>query len=139
MKVRHQRIGFVIFAAILALILGGFVFKYFQITTEARLCLREGKNIKLALDMLTIECYGEGSTVYDPKEPDGIKDSVRQQVYDITDNQGSVRLLAYDRSKRQVLQMTYEKDSYRVIYQYDEENKDQWKVDYLVNIFDYSD
>ena len=46
------------------LIFGAVVFSYFHITTQGRLALREGKNVKLALEMLDVEYYGRQKSVY---------------------------------------------------------------------------
>lgn len=138
-RIQRKRIQRIIIASITILVFGAMAFTYFHITTEARLSLREGKNVKLALDMLDIEYFGKNKSVYNPNRSDGMESGVEQQVYDIVGQTGEIEILSYDRTERKILYMLYEDDNYRVIYKYDTTNGDQWKVDYLVTIFDYSD
>lgn len=138
-KIRIQRLRTVILIVLLMTVFGVIGFTYFHIATEGRLALRTGRNVKLALDMLSIECYGENRSIYSPNRASGMEDGVEQQIYDIVGQTGETRIISYDRSERRVEKLVYEETKYRVVYEYDETNGDQWRVDYLVTIFDYSD
>lgn len=121
------------------LIFGAVVFLYFHITTQGRLALREGKNVKLALEMLDVEYYGRQKSVYDPEKKNGLAEGLEKRVYGIAAQTGKTEILSYDKKEHKILSMVYEKEHYRVVYQCDESGNDRWKVDYLITIFDYSD
>ena len=70
------------------LIFGAVVFSYFHITTQGRLALREGKNVKLALEMLDVEYYGRQKSVYDPEKKNGLAEGVEKRVYGIAAQTG---------------------------------------------------
>ncbi|MDD6658319.1 MAG: hypothetical protein PUE95_13675 [Lachnospiraceae bacterium] len=138
-KIRQNKIRNVIGIFVLLLFLGTIAFSYFHITTQGRLILREGKNVKLALDMLDVEYYGKQKSVYDSEKRNGLAEGVQKRVYDIVNQTGEFEILSYDRKEHTILCMVYEREHYRVVYQCDEDGKDQWKVDYLITIFDYED
>ncbi len=137
-KIRKHRLNVIIIVILIVFVLGVAAFSYFRIITEGRLILRQGKNVKLALDMMDIEYYRENKSVYNPNSPNGLSSGVEQQLYDIVGQTGEVEVLSYDTAERRILYMIYEEENYRVIYKYDDVNGDQWKVDYLMTIFDYS-
>ena len=138
-KIRRNKIRNMIVIFMLLFILGTIAFSYFHITTQGRLVLREGKNVKLALDMLDVEYYGKQKSVYDAEKRSGLADGVKKRVYDIVNQNGEFEILSYDKKEHTILCMVYEKEHYRVVYQCDENGNDQWKVDYLITIFDYVD
>ena len=138
-KNKKQIIRTVLIIGLIVFVIGIAAFTYFRITTEGRLALRKGKNVKLALDMLDIEFYREKKTVYNPNRPDGLEQGVRERLNDIVGDDGRFNIVSYDRNKRRIEYMIYEEENYRVIYRYDEDDGDIWKVEYIVTIFDYSD
>lgn len=138
-KNKKQIIRTVLIIGLIVFVIGIAAFTYFRITTEGRLALRKGKNVKLALDMLDIEFYREKKTVYNPNRPDGLEQGVRERLNDIVDDDGRFNIVSYDRNKRRIEYMIYEEENYRVIYRYDEDDGDIWKVEYIVTILDYSD
>lgn len=137
-RIQQNKIRIFAIVLILALLSGAAAFTYFFITTEARLALREAKNVKLALDMLNIEYYGIGKSVYDPSKQDGLSANVEKQVAGIVDQTGRIEIRSYDPGEHEILHMIYETDRFRVIYRSDEEG-DGWRVECLATIFDYSD
>ena len=137
-KIRRNKIRNMIVIFALLFILGAIGFSYFHITTQGRLILREGKNVKLALDMLDVEYYAKQKSVYDSEKRNGLTEGVTQRVFDIVNQTGEFEILSYDKKERKILCMVYEKDHYRVKYQCDKDGNDQWKVDYLITIFDYA-
>ena len=137
-KIRRNKIRNMIVIFALLFILGAIGFSYFHITTQGRLILREGKNVKLALDMLVVEYYAKQKSVYDSEKRNGLTEGVTQRVFDIVNQTGEFEILSYDKKERNILCMVYEKDHYRVKYQCDKDGNDQWKVDYLITIFNYA-
>lgn len=138
-KNKKQIIKTVIIVGLIVFVIGIAAFTYFRIATEGRLALRKGKNVKLALDMLDIEFYREKKTVYNPNRPDGLEQGVRERLNNIVGDDGRFNIVSYDSNKRKIEYMIYEEDNYRVIYRYDEDDGDIWKVEYIVTILDYSD
>lgn len=138
-KKRWHKTWNVIAILLLTLAVGAVAFSYFHVTTQARLTCRRGKNVKLALDMLDIELYAEKKTVYDAKKPGGIATGIVDRVYGIVEQEGEIQIFSYDQQKRKITGLLYEEDKYRVIYRYDPEKGDCWRVDYLINLLDYSD
>lgn len=128
----------IIIVAVMVILLGAMIFTYFRIITEARLALKEAKNVKLTLDMLDIEYYRDKKSVYNANRPDGLEQGVDNQVSEIAGQKGRFEILDYDKNERIIRYMIYETADYRVIYRYDKTDGEQWRVDYLVNIFDYS-
>ncbi|MGN1204293.1 MAG: hypothetical protein ACI4SA_04465 [Lachnospiraceae bacterium] len=137
-RIRQNKIRIFVIVIVVALLSGAVAFTYFYVTTEARLALREAKNVKLALDMLNIEYYGLGKSVYDPSKQDGLSANVEKQVADIVDHKGRIEIRSYNPGEHEILYLIYETDRYRVIYRSDAEG-DGWKVEYLTTIFDYTD
>lgn len=136
-KLQRYKVQSVLGICLVLLIAGAFIFTYFHITTQARLTLREAKNVRLALDMLDVEYYGRNSSVYDPEKRDGLNDGVSKRLYDICGQSGKTELLSYDQKNHKTTCMIYETEHYRVFYQQDEAGKDSWKVDYLVMVMKY--
>ena len=105
-KIRRKKIPIFIGLLIVAFLVMGVAFSYFYITTEARLTLREAKNVKLALDMLDIEYYGMGKSVYNPASGDGLSENVEKQVYDIAEQSGRIAIRSYDQMEHKITYMT---------------------------------
>ena len=47
-------------------IIGASVFLWFYIRTNAKLALRDAKNVYMALNTVEIEYYAQGKSIYDP-------------------------------------------------------------------------
>lgn len=134
-KLRHFRNVILVFLAVLLLSVP--VFGYFRIQTGSHLALREAKNIKLAFDMLTVEFYGSGKSIYNSRRPDGLANGVRERVLETTESKGDIRILDYDKSKRTLKSFVYETGHYRVTYTLDDAKAEHWDVDYLWSIDTY--
>ena len=106
-------------------------FLYFKIQTGSHLALREAKNVKLAFELLSVEYYAEGKSVYSPRHRDGIEDEVKERVLETTENKGNIRILSYDKNRRTVMAFVYETDNYQVTYYMDENKAEHWTVKYL--------
>ena len=107
-KIRRNKIRNMIVIFALLFILGAIGFSYFHITTQGRLILREGKNVKLALDMLDVEYYAKQKSVYDSEKRNGLTEGVTQRVFDIVNQTGEFEILSYDKKERNILCMVYE-------------------------------
>jgi hypothetical protein len=98
--------------------------------------LREAKNVKLTMEMLDIEYYGQGSSVYDGDRKNGLKKGVEDEIWNMLEHDGDVVLQSYNKKKRKITGFTYANQHYQVIYNYDDENGDSWQVRYFINIID---
>lgn len=127
--------GLIVF--LLLLVIGVPSFIYFSITTEARIALREAKNINLAFNLNAIEFYGKNAVIYNPKNEDGLADGLGERLKDTTENRGDIRLISYDSENRIVRCFTYETDNIRVTYQLNTDGTNEWIVDYLWTVWDY--
>ena len=134
-KFRRFRNMVLIFLCFMILFIPAFI--YFEIKTGSHLAFREAKNIKLAFDMLSVELYGSGTSIYDAHSQDGLREGIRERVLETTESKGDVRLLSYDKNKRTVESFIYETGHYRVCYELDEEKVAHWKVEYLFTVETY--
>jgi hypothetical protein len=124
-----------ILGAVILLLIGIPVFMAFKMKTEGRLALREAKNVKLAFDMISVEYYGMGITIYDSTSATGLTKGVRERLDDIVGNDFEVAVTAYDKNSHTVTAFDYTNQNYMVRYVYDD--ADTWKVYYKYLIFDY--
>lgn len=127
----------VLLMLLLLLVIGVPTFTYFKVTTDGRFALREAKNVNMAFQMLSIEYYGKDISIYNPYSSNGLNEGVAERLADVTENRGDIRLLSYDRNTRKVHKFTYETDNVRVTYSLREDGTNEWKVDYLWNIWIY--
>lgn len=132
-KIRNFVIIMLIVLAVLAT-----VFFWFHIMTQARMVLHEGKNAKLALDMIGIEYRAANKSVYDSRCRNGIESKAEKRLNDITGQEGYTVIVSYDSEEGRILSMSYEKGRYKAWYSHDE-NGDSWKVEYITTVLDYSD
>jgi hypothetical protein len=134
MKRRIQQIRNIVLIVLVLALVGTPIFAYFRIKSDAHLALREAKNVKLTLEMLDIEYYANGKSVYDSSKQNGLRDGVEKEITKLLENDGSVILQSYSRKKRTVQAFTYTNNHYEVIYYNDKEQGDTWKVHYLIEV-----
>jgi hypothetical protein len=135
LKKVHQ-IKMILLVVLIAAIIGVPAFAYFRIRSEARLALREAKNVKLAITMLDIEYYGQGSCIYDSSQANGLKNGAEEEIWDTLGFQGQIILQSYNKSKRTVNAMVYTNDHYQVTYYNDSQEGDSWEVRYFIKVLD---
>lgn len=136
-RIARIRIRNVVIAVLAAIVIGVPGFLYFSISTQAHTALREAKNIKLATNMLSVEFYGTGQTLYDPSWPEGMNPSVRDRLLEVTQNRGDLRLLGYDSEKREVTAFVYETGHIKVTYARTGDDNERWVVDYIFRYAEY--
>jgi hypothetical protein len=137
-RIRERiRIIKVIGIVVLILIVIGIpAFTYFRITSNAHIALREAKNVKLTIQMLDIEYYGQGSSIYDASRASGLKKSAENEIWQMLEHDGEVVLQSYDYESHTIYAFTYTNDHYQVVYNMDKENGDTWQVRYFVLVID---
>lgn len=136
-KIRRKKVKTAVIVFLCVFLIAAPLFVYFRITTEARIAYREAKNVKLAFDMLEIEYYGRGSSVFDASALNGMSAGVQARLDEILEHDCDVSILSYSRKDRAVTAFIYSSDHYRVLYRYDAEKGDTWDVDYLIRILEY--
>ena len=115
------------------LIIGAAVFFAFRIRTNARLALREAKNIYISLSTTEIEYYAQEKSIYDPTKIDGLSDGVKERVRSIMDPEGTYSLASFDTTKHRIRVMHYRKGNYYITYSGDGD-VNNWEVNYLMPI-----
>lgn len=136
-RIKKRHVIMTVIVLLVVLVISIPVFLYFKFTTESRMALREAKNVKLALNMLDIEYYAKGKTVYNPNNINGLTDGVMQEVSDVLEHDCSLAITSYDKKERKVLGFVYNYEHYQVVYRFDKDKGDTWKVSYILNILDY--
>lgn len=129
-----RKFGKVILIAVICLIVGGAVFLYFKIKTEAHDALREAKNVRMALVSADIEMYGIGKTVFDPFESDGLMEGAKAKAEKIYMPDGVYKVTSYDYDDHEITGMTYRNGHYVVTYMKKGDNT-TWDVNYQLNVY----
>ncbi len=112
-------------------------FRQFKIYSNARLALREAKNIKLSLEMVNTEYYGIGTSIYDDAAEGNIKKGALSHVEKLQGSiNGSVKLTGYDTKNRTITSLEFENEDYIVRYSRNGEN-DIWQVCLIKEILSY--
>ena len=139
METKTERISlwriFKIFIVLLGvLIIGTALFLSFKIRRNAKISLREAKNVYLALNTTDIEYYASGKCIYDPTRPYGLSEGVANEVKRLVDNEGAYRILSYDKATRQITGFCYWNDGYQVNYSNYDGNS-VWEVSYFFRLY----
>ncbi len=135
-KRRKRIIKLAVSIAIIVVLVFVVIFNYFKIMRGGRTAFKEAKNVKLALNMLEIEYYSKGKSVYEPKKKHGLSKESIERINGILENDGVIDIISYDSELRIVTGFTYQIGNYRVTYRY-EDGEDKWDVDYFINLFNY--
>jgi hypothetical protein len=135
-KRRIHQIKIILLVALIVAVVGMPIFAYFKVKSGAHIALREGKNIKLTMQMLDIEYYGKNQCIYDASSRNGLRDGAEEQIQKMLEHDGEVVLHGYDRKERTIRAFTYRNDNYEVIYSYDEDAGDQWQIYYCLKVID---
>lgn len=136
-RLNRRRVIITVIVLLAILLISFPIFMYFKVTTESRLALREAKNVKLTLNMLDVQYYAKDKSVYTANRPNGLTDGVYEAVCENLEHDCDLAITAYDRSSRTVLGFVYTYGHHQVVYRYDAEKGDTWKVSYIIDIFNY--
>lgn len=137
-KYVFKKFKIVLLVVILLLLICIPVFKYFQLTTEARITLREAKNVKLQLQAIDVEYYALGTSVYDASSANGLNSGVLERIRDFMENSCDITIYSYDKKDRAVTGFIYTNGNYQAVYSYDSELGESWKVSYIMNVLEYN-
>ncbi|MBQ9232473.1 MAG: hypothetical protein IJ167_00365 [Lachnospiraceae bacterium] len=135
-RIRRKRIRIAVIIVLAAVALFVVLFNYFRIMHGGRTAFKEAKNVKLALNMLDIEYYAKGKSVFEPGKRHGLSGESIERIREILENDGVIDITSYDNELKIVTGFTYQIGNYKVTYQF-EDGSDKWDVDYLINLFNY--
>jgi hypothetical protein len=127
----------VILIALILLVVGVPAFLAFRLKSEGRFALREAKNVKIAFEMISVEYYGMGLSIYDSESASGLTDGVKTRLEEVVDDDFDVTVTAYNQTTRAVTAFEYTDKNYTVRYVYDDQKGDTWKVYYKYLIYDF--
>lgn len=102
----------------------------FRFTITTNHTLSEAKNAEFALRILATEYYGMDLPIYDPLTPDGLAEGVGQEVAELSGAEGELVLGSWDAARRAPRSFTYTKDKIVVVFNYDEQSGNCWKMYY---------
>ncbi|MBR4341619.1 MAG: hypothetical protein IKP88_02725 [Lachnospiraceae bacterium] len=126
-------IGVILAIAVIAVI----AFRQFNTYSNARLKLREAKNIKISLEMVNTEYYALGLSIYDDTAEGNIRKGAYTHVEKLQGTiEGTVRLTGYDSKNRQITGLEYETEDYIVRYSRDGE-EGKWVVCMIKELLTY--
>ena len=112
-------------------------FKQFKLYSDARIALREAKNIKITLEMADMELYGAGLSIYDETAEGNLRNGAVAFVNKMQGElKGSFKLTGYDSSKHKITGLEYELEKYIVRYSYNEDG-DTWQVFQVKELITY--
>lgn len=115
------------------------VMMYARFTTELRFAFREAKNVKLALEMYDIYAYADNSTIFDSTRKDGMREGLQQDVREYLEiDDCHVTLTSYDKKLHKILGFIYERNSFQVIYEYNDQTGDSYRLNYIFHIKTYN-
>ena len=122
-------IGLILFAL--------FAFRSFRVYSEARLALREAKNIKMTLEVADLEYYSMGVNIYDETAEGNIRKGAYEYVNKIQDNpEGFMKLTGYDSQSRKITGFEYETEKYIVRFSHNADG-DKWQIFQIKELLDY--
>lgn len=133
--IRHILIiaGIIIGAGIILSIL----FIQFKKYSDARLALREAKNIKMNLEMVDKELYAMGLSIYDDTAEGNLNSSALASVIRHQGElEGEIKLTGYNFSERKITGLEYELEKYIIRYEYNSDGE-SWHVCYIKEILKY--
>lgn len=136
---RRGRLKVVLIVLLVLLVFGTPVIIYFRISADGRIALREAKNIKLSFQMISIEYYATGDSIYDNTRASGMGEGVRERIDEILELNGSIKITSYDTGNRMVTGFIYTTGSYQVIYTYDKNTGGSYRVNYIFKLFDFGE
>lgn len=114
-----------------------YAFHQFKIYSNARLKLREAKNVKMSLEILNTEYYAAGISIYDDTAEGNLRKGAKAYVEKIQGElEGEVKLTGYDSKNRIITGLEYETKDYIVRYIRNGE-EDTWTVSLIRELLTY--
>ena len=119
------------------ILLALFAFRSFKVYSDARLVLREAKNIKMTLEVADLEYYSMGVNIYDETAEGNIRKGAYEYVNKIQGNpEGFMKLTGYDSQSRKITGFEYETEKYIVRFSHNADG-DKWQIFQIKELLDY--
>jgi len=127
-------VALIIAAVIIAITI---VFRQFKLYSDARIALREAKNIKISLEVADMELYGAGLSIYDETAEGNLRKGAVVYVNKMQGElQGTFKLTGYDSGRHKITGFEYELEKFIVRYKYNEDG-DTWQVFQIKELLTY--
>ncbi len=110
---------------------------FFKVSTEAHQILREAKNVRVCMRLLSIESYGMGTSIFDPNGKNGFAKGVEEQVAELSKEDGEVTLLDWNEEENLPQEFIYKKGNYTAHYVANGDKFKTWRVFISINVLSY--
>ncbi len=135
---RRLRLYRITAVGLVVLLCGFAAWFYLTASVASRKALREAKDVRMAMKMLAIESYSNGTSLYDPKRPDGLIKGGAERLAQLSEADGQVFLTGWDAKESDALSFRYVKGNYVVIFQNNTEDDDlSWEVYLQLRVTDF--
>lgn len=102
---------------------------YYDNQAQAGVCLREAKNIQLAMKILAVKYYGDDRNVYAPNTQYGMMEDTVNEIIDLSGAVGEITLVSWNSEERIPSKFYYLTNKFLVVYEYDVETKEPaWTI-----------
>ena len=136
---RRLRLYRIMAIGLIVLLMGFAIWFYLTASVASKKVLREAKDLRVAMKMLSIVTYSGGKSIYDPTSPDGMVQGVAEKLRQYSDTDGQLILTGWDKTENDALSFRYSNDNYVVIFQkYGEDSEPSWEVYLQLRVTDFS-
>lgn len=101
---------------ILAALVVGVVVIWSRIGSGARSALSHARDIRVAMKLVSVEYYGENSSIFDPSSEDGMARGAVSAIGTMVPVKGEIKLTGWDDENNIPLSFTYREGRYLVEY-----------------------
>ena len=151
---RRYRFTLILFITLITLAIVACAWFYTSAAAGSRRALRNAKDLRTAMQMTSIELYQSGGSIFDPKQPDGLREGVKEKLQQLSDADGTLLLTGWDNQLGDALSFTYREGNYMVVFRkntavattsadigadpsVDPAGEDSWEVYLFVRVSDY--
>ena len=136
-KMFIRRVLLIALFIIIAVSVISIAFNQFKIYSDARLALREAKNIKMTLEMADLELYSAGISIFDETSEGNLRKSTLSYVNKMQgETKGEIKLTGYDTAKHKITGFEYELEKYIVRFKSSDDD-DSWQVFRIKELLTY--
>lgn len=113
---RRLRIYRILAIGLVLIALAAVVWFYTTATVASQKALRNAKDLRMAMKMMSIEQYSSGGSIFDPKQSDGLIQGGGERLAALSDAPGTVTLTGWDQNAGEPLSFTYKEGNYIVMF-----------------------
>ncbi|MCR4901364.1 MAG: hypothetical protein K6A23_00780 [Butyrivibrio sp.] len=110
---------------------------FFKVSTEAHQILREAKNVRVCMRLLSIESYGLGNSIYDPTRKNGLAEGVAEEIAKLSKEEGEVTLTAWNEEENLPQQFSYKKGNYIAYYDSEGDKYKTWDIYIQIRLLNF--